>query len=429
VRVTSVVGEGSRFVVEVPTGTAHLPADRIVAREQPTGTPYALDAFDWAGQDVAASEASVDDVPAAAGDVRVLVVDDNPDMRKYLTRILGPRWTVEVAVDGRAALESARERPPDLVLSDVMMPRLDGLGLLRELRAHPGTRDVPVVLLSARAGEEALLAGIETGADDYLVKPFSARELVARVQTQLGMARLRREWAAELSAANRELDAFAHSVSHDLRAPLRAVIGYTTIVAEDHAAQLPDDARRLLADAVSAARRMDRLIEDLLRFSRLGQQSLVKRPVEVAVLVAEVLDDLRGDVAGRTIEVAVGDLGQAVADPALLKQVLANLLSNAFKFTRRRERAVVTIGRRDAVGQPAWFVRDNGAGFDMRYAERLFGVFQRMHRQDEFEGTGVGLSLANRIVQRHGGRMWAEATVGEGATFHFTLSTERRPAS
>ncbi|HEX6739414.1 MAG TPA: ATP-binding protein, partial [Vicinamibacteria bacterium] len=248
-------------------------------------------------------------------------------------------------------------------------------------------------------------------------------ELLARVQMHLGMARLRRQWAAELEAANRELDSFAYSVSHDLRAPLRAVVGFSTIVAADYAAELPEKGQKLLGDVVAAAKRMDLLIEDLLRFCRVGQQALTKEPVEVAHLVREVLDELAADHAGRGVEIVVGELPDALADRALLKQVIANLLSNAFKFTRRREGARVEIGSREASGQRVYFVRDNGAGFDMRYADRLFGVFQRMHRQDEFEGTGVGLSLSHRIVQRHGGRMWAEAALGEGATFFFTLAS------
>jgi signal transduction histidine kinase len=434
VSVSSTFGQGTTFVVSVPTGTAHLPPEKIV-RAKPSSdlpaasAPYVLEATAWSDQeDVAApvipsvSAEGEDTVPETARErSRVLVADDNADMRKYLLRILGTRWQVDVAEDGQAALSAARQRPPDLVLSDVMMPRLDGLGLLRALRSDPRTREIPVVLLSARAGEESLLAGIETGADDYLVKPFSARELLARVQTHLGMSRLRRQWAAELEAANRELDAFAHSVSHDLRSPLRAVIGFSDLVARDHAAALPDKGREFLGHVVSAARRMDQLIEDLLRFSRVGQQSLSRGPVDVGALVREVLGELRADHAGRNVEIVVGELPDAQADRGLLKQVWANLLSNAFKFTRHRERALVEVGSRDGSGERVYLVRDNGAGFDMRYAQRLFGVFQRMHLQEEFEGTGVGLSLARRIVERHGGRMWAEAAVNEGATFYFTL--------
>lgn len=439
VQVSSIEGQGSSFVVSIPTGTAHLPPERIVRSRRLEDLPmasasYVLEAMAWTGheQDGAVSELPIDagdaTAPANATDAisrsgaRVLIADDNADLRSYLARIVGTRWNVELAADGQAALEAARERPPDLVLSDVMMPRLDGLALLRELRADPSTREIPVVLLSARAGEDSLLVGIETGADDYLVKPFSARELLARVQTHLNMARLRREWASELEAANKELDSFAHSVSHDLRAPLRAVVGFSGAMARDYSAQLPADGQELLVRVMMAAKRMEQLIDDLLRFSRVGQQAVTKRPVVVAHLVQEVLSELGAENASRQVEIVVGELPNAIADRALLKQVFSNLLSNAFKFTRKRHLARVEVGSHEEEGERVYFVRDNGAGFEMKYAQRLFGVFQRLHKQEEFEGTGVGLSLSHRIVQRHGGRMWAEAMLEKGATFFFTLS-------
>ena len=423
VTVSSVEGQGSTFVVSIPTGTAHLPADRIVEPpsldDSPAAGAHALEEIAWIGEQGPAERPAAADASEARA--RVLVADDNADMRSYLSRILATRWSVELAADGQAALEAARERPPDLVLSDVMMPRLDGLALLRALRADSRTRQVPVILLSARAGEEPLLAGIETGADDYLVKPFSARELVARIETHLNMGRLRRQWADELEAANKELDSFAHSVSHDLRAPLRSVIGFARLVAEHHAQQLPARGREYLSGVVASATRMNQLIDDLLRFARVGQQSLEKRSVDVSALVGEVLNELQGERAGRSVQVRVGELSTVTADRGLLKQVFANLLSNALKFTRDRDPAVIEIGRREEAGQVVYFVRDNGAGFDMQYATRLFGVFQRMHGPDEFEGTGVGLSLAHEIVRRHGGRIWVEAELNRGATFSFSL--------
>jgi light-regulated signal transduction histidine kinase (bacteriophytochrome) len=227
--------------------------------------------------------------------------------------------------------------------------------------------------------------------------------------------------AAELEAANKELDSFAHSVSHDLRAPLRAVIGFSSLLAKDYAAELPAQGQKYLSDALRSAQRMDHLIDDLLRFSRVGQQALMKQVVDVGALVQDVLRDLASEREGREVDVVVGALPKAMADRALLKQVFANLLSNAFKFTRHRKPAVVEVGSREEEGGIVYFVRDNGAGFDMQYAKHLFGVFQRMHRRDEFEGTGVGLSLAHRIIGRHGGRLWAEAEVDRGAAFHFTL--------
>jgi hypothetical protein len=170
-----------------------------------------------------------------------------------------------------------------------------------------------------------------------------------------------------------------------------------------------------------AGLKMGRLIEDLLQFSRLGRQALARQPVSIVLVAREVLDELHRAEPGREVEIRVGELPDAVGDPSLLKQVLVNLLSNAFKFTRGKERAFVEIGCRMQAGDLVYFVRDNGAGFDMQHADKLFGAFQRLHRANEFEGTGVGLSIVQRIIQRHGGRIWAEAEVGAGATFFFTL--------
>ena len=230
------------------------------------------------------------------------------------------------------------------------------------------------------------------------------------------------ERTAQLEAANKEMEAFAYSVSHDLRAPLRAVNGFSNIVIRDYAAGLDPEAARFLKLVSDNAQKMGRLIDDLLAFSRLGRQSLRKQTVIMADLVQGTLMELREEKAGRRIEVRVGDLPACQADPALIKQVWVNLLSNAFKYTRRSETAVVEIGAQWAeAGSITYFVRDNGAGFDMQYAGKLFGVFQRLHREDEFEGTGVGLAIVQRIVQRHGGRVWAEGHLNEGACFYFTL--------
>jgi light-regulated signal transduction histidine kinase (bacteriophytochrome) len=206
-----------------------------------------------------------------------------------------------------------------------------------------------------------------------------------------------------------------------LRAPLRAVGGFSKILLEDFAPQMPSKAQNLLNTVIESVNRMGELVEDLLQFSRLSRQPLSKRTVNVAALASEVLDEVRKQEGDRDVEVRVGELPECQADLALLRQVFINLLSNAFKFTRRKEHAVVEVGCRRENDGNVYFVRDNGAGFDMRYADNLFGVFQRMHGTDEFPGTGVGLSIAHRIIQRHGGRIWADARLNEGATFFFTV--------
>jgi signal transduction histidine kinase len=228
---------------------------------------------------------------------------------------------------------------------------------------------------------------------------------------------------ADLESANRDLEAFSYSVSHDLRAPLRAIHGFSRILLDDHASKLPSEVQRYLHLVAENTTRMGQLIDDLLTFSRLGRQAIRLQPVEPADVVRRALEELHTERNGRRLDVRIGDLPACTADPALLKQVYVNLLSNAIKFTRRRDDAAIEIGALSPDGSPSptYFVRDNGTGFDMQYAHKLFGVFQRLHSAEEFEGTGVGLVMVHRIVSRHGGRVWADAAPGQGATFYFTL--------
>jgi PAS domain S-box-containing protein len=228
-----------------------------------------------------------------------------------------------------------------------------------------------------------------------------------------------RERTAQLEAANRELEAFSYSVSHDLRAPLRAVDGFSRILLEDYAGQVPADAARYLNLVCESAQRMGRLIDDLLRFSRLGRQPLARSRVALDAIARQVWEELAMERDGRRAELVVGEVPACQGDAALLHQVMMNLIGNALKFTRGRDVARVEVGH----AQGAYYVRDNGVGFDMRYRDKLFGVFQRLHRAEDYEGTGVGLAIVQRIILRHGGRAWAEGEPDKGATFYFTIAT------
>jgi PAS domain S-box-containing protein len=224
----------------------------------------------------------------------------------------------------------------------------------------------------------------------------------------------------QLQAAVDELEAFSYSVSHDLRTPLRAIDGFSRILLKQYGPTLTEEAREYLQLVRDNTVQMGHLVDDLLAFSRFGRQALKKRQVATGAIVAQVLRDMRGRTEGRSVNVSVGDTPSVWGDPSLLKQVFVNLIDNAFKYTRLRAEAVIEIGSRESDGERVFFVRDNGAGFDMQYASKLFGVFQRLHRAEDFEGTGVGLAIVQRIVQRHGGRIWADAAVDRGATFYFT---------
>jgi signal transduction histidine kinase len=448
IQVRSETGRGSTFTVSLPLGCAHLPADQIVAdggfdagraeadaEREASAWRHAIPGMRVPGTDGDALQ-RLDDRP------RVLIADDNPDMREYLVRLLSPRWEVEAVVDGEDALVSALRRPPDLVLSDVMMPRRDGVALLQGLREHPATATVPVVLLSARAGEDAIVAGLETGADDYLVKPFSARELITRVGTHLELSRVRRAAAdaarelAETRAAllqdleykNQELEAFSYSVSHDLRAPLRSLGSFSQILLDEHLAELRPQAQRYLQFIADGAQRMARLTQDLLNLARVSRAEVARDSVDLSALARGVVDELRRREP-RAVHVEVAEGLRVCGDAGLLEVVLENLLGNAWKFTAHRDQPRIEIGCERRDGEDVFYVRDNGVGFDMAHAARLFTPFQRLHAGEQFQGTGIGLATVHRVVTRHGGRVWAHGAVDQGVTVHFTLGRASVPAA
>jgi signal transduction histidine kinase len=269
---------------------------------------------------------------------------------------------------------------------------------------------------ATRPGNDEI--GLLTDAFNHMLSQIQElnQELEERVVKRTG----------ELEVANKELEAFSYSVSHDLRAPLRAMDGYSLAVLEDYAPQLPEEGQRYLHTIRAAAQRMGALIDDLLAFSQLSRLPLKRQSINTAALVDSVLGELRSQHDGREIDFRVGELPSCHGDPALLKQVWVNLLSNAVKYTQKRQAAVVEIGFRQDNGQGVYFVSDNGTGFDMRYSHKLFGVFQRLHRVDEFPGTGVGLAIVQRVIHRHGGSIWAEAELDRGAAFHFTIGDEAK---
>jgi len=230
---------------------------------------------------------------------------------------------------------------------------------------------------------------------------------------------------AQLEAANKELESFSYSVSHDLRAPLRSVNGFAKILANDFSQELTPPAREFLGKIVNAGSQMAQLIDELLDFSRLGRKPLNLQPVDVNEIVQSVIESLDPEAGDRQIEWVITEMPPATADPALLRLVYVNLVGNAVKYTGTRRVARIEIGTLEQSGEIIYFVRDNGVGFDMQYADKLFGVFQRLHRDDEFEGTGIGLATIQRIISRHGGRVWAEAEVDKGAAFYFTLGRDQ----
>jgi len=390
--------------------------------------------------------------PGPEQTVNVLLVDDQPEGLLALEALLeGPERNIVKTRSGREALRQLLKADFALILLDVQMPDMDGFQTAELIRQRDSSKNTPIIFLTAGHKSEAnIFRGYAVGAVDYVLKPIVPEILRSKVsvfvdlarqtelvrrqadqlrqseQEALQLAQARANLLAELEAANRELEAFAYSVSHDLRAPLRRINGFAGILLEDFSAQLDPVAKGYLERVSEAGRHMCQLLDDLLNLSRVTRKELTRRRTDLDSLVKEVWDSLQPEIEGREIEWQIGRLPTVECDPGLIKQVFANLLLNAIKYTRPRQRATIQVDQMICDGQPAVFVRDNGVGFDMKYADKLFGVFQRLHRQEDFEGTGVGLATVQRIIHKHGGRVWAEAEPYKGATFYFTLGMPER---
>jgi two-component system sensor histidine kinase/response regulator len=361
---------------------------------------------------------------------RLLVVDDEPTHMTALYHTLEDSgYDVTAFPSAAHALEAFHRQTFDLVLTDLQMPVMDGITFLRT--AQDIDPNLVGIVMTGHGAIETAIAAMKAGAHDYILKPFKLNTILPVLARALEVRRLRleinhlqsrvRDHMQELESANRELESFSYSVSHDLRAPLRAIHGFSNILVESYSPQLPGEAQQLLTRIVSSSERMSQLIEHLLRFSRLSKQAINKLPVKMQQLAYDVVEELQRDMLDHAMNVQIQPLPDAIGDQVLIRQVLTNLLSNAMKFTRQHPKPTIVVGSQELNGELVYFVSDNGAGFDMQHAENLFRVFHRLHDQREFEGNGVGLSLVQRIIQRHGGRIWAESAVNRGATFYFTL--------
>ncbi|NHC33776.1 hybrid sensor histidine kinase/response regulator [Scytonema millei] len=449
VEVSSTPRVGSCFTVTIPLGTAHLPSDRIQATRTIASTalgaaPYVQEAERWLPQEEGeiggGREGGMNGCsptlpqPYSPTPSRILLVDDNADMRDYLKRIFSEQnLEVEAVADGAAALVAARAQVPDLVLSDVMMPHLDGFGLLQALRADPQTREIPIILLSARAGEESVVSGLEAGADDYLIKPFSAAELVSRVNAHLQMAQLRRIALSQEREIGRRKDELLSTVSHELNTPLVAILGWTRLLRSS-----PTNHSMLMKSLDTIERNATlqaKLIQDLLDMSRIsaGKLRLSLQPVELklvienaiaAVLTAAIAKDIHLQWKPSVREPHIIVLG----DGDRLGQVICNLLTNAIKFTPDSGSVTVELSAIDEDGNYPHAsyaqirVMDTGIGIAAEFLPHVFDRLSQAEGSNSAKGLGLGLAIARHLVELHNGTIHAASLgVGQGATFTVKL--------
>jgi DNA-binding response OmpR family regulator len=394
---------------------------------------------------------------------RILAVDDDPDYRGMLAeRLLKRGYDVVHAASGEDAIELLDVQSVDCILLDRSMAGIGGIETCRRLKGSPLVRDTPLIILTASEQRDAVLEGLSAGADDFVSKANGFDVLSARIQAQIrrkqvedeqrkvreqllrsevdaaearaatalvearaAMAEELERTNEELAQANRELEAFSYSVSHDLRAPLRTISAFTHAIIEDFGDRVDDKARDHIRRVLAATSRMSDLIDALLELSRISRTPIGRHRVDLSQLASIAVDELARREPARAVGIAIAPGLIVDADGRLMRILLDNLLGNAWKFTSHADPARIEVGREDQRGDAVYFVRDNGAGFDMSQADRLFTPFQRLHSEGEFSGTGIGLATVRRIIERHGGKIWAEGSIGGGAKISFTLPLNR----
>ncbi len=383
--------------------------------------------------------------------VNILLVDDQPANLVALEAMLEDLGQNLVrAESGREALKRLLSDDFAVILLDVKMPEMDGFETAELIRQRDRSRHTPILFLTAAdTTQTQAVRGYAVGAVDYLVKPVvpefvrskvavfvelaKKNELLRRQaallaqseQAALELAETRAELVRELEHKNRELESFSYAVSHDLRAPLRRIDSFSRAVLESQGKRLDDEGRKFLSRVREASQQMAQLIDDVLYLSRVTRTDLRDQDVDLSEVAELVVSRLREGQPNRQVEVKIRPGVVVTGDGQLLKIALENLLQNAWKFTGKQPEPRIEFGVTQTSGEPTYFIRDNGAGFEMTYASRLFGPFQRLHSQQEFPGSGIGLATVQRIIHRHGGKVWAEGLVGQGATFYFTLGRAR----
>ena len=428
--------------------------------------------------------------------LEILLVEDSPTQAENLRHLLEVNgYQVRTASNGREALAAVENGTPALVISDIVMPEMDGYEFCKEIKSRSQSTNLPVILLTSLSGPEDIIKGLQCGADSFIKKPYNGADLLSRldyilinrelrktdkvqfgIEIELGgqkhfitaerqqildllistfedavqlnkqlaarerelakeiLERQRAEQAAqklnvELQATNKELESFSYSVSHDLQSPLRHITGFSQLLAQNCGDKLDLQAKHYVELICDATQRMEQLIKDLLEISRVTRSEMHYTVVDLSGLAQAIANELNESSTERKVEFVIEPGLKSSGDPRLLRIVLENLFNNAWKFTVKRPQAKIEFGLTKHNGKPVYFMRDNGAGFDMAYAGKLFGAFQRLHDAADYPGTGIGLATVQRIISRHGGQVWAEGAVEKGATFYFSLGNKHEDKS
>lgn len=368
-----------------------------------------------------------------SGGGRILVVDDTMENVRILHQALEGQHEVLFALDGQKALEIARTQAPDLVLLDAVMPGLDGYAVCAELRHSAQTQDIPVIFVTALEGPEDEMRALEAGAVDFIHKPINGAVVRARVHTHLTLKRQRdrlRETGALLKKtneallrSNKDLEHFAHMAAHDLQAPLNAITGFTQLLSEECDGKVGEQGRTYMGYILDSTRRMQTLIRDLLAYARLDSQTRPFEATDFGTVFQEVKFMLAAPAREKNAEIEGGGLPVLKVDRQQITQLLINLVQNGIKYNEDSRPRVRVSARREG-SEWIFAVEDNGIGIDPRFHEQVFEIFRRLHGAQTYPGSGIGLAICQRIVARHGGRIWVESREGQGSTFHFTLPAE-----
>ncbi|TEB15298.1 Phytochrome-like protein cph1 [Pelotomaculum sp. FP] len=348
----------------------------------------------------------------------ILLVEDTPEHIETVVAVLHDNdYKIRIAKNWSAALTLLSKHQPDLILLDIYMPEMDGFELCKTIKSNRAFSSIPIIFLTARDDEESIRKGFELGAQDYVVKPFHGSELQARVKTHLKL----KQQTESLQEANRELDSFCYTVAHNLKSPLLSINKLLEYLIADYRDRLDGEGQELAAIIQEKSVEVISVIDHLLEFSKMCEMPMQNEVIQLEQLFLDVYNELIQLQGQRKVQLKLKPLPDVTGDPVMMKILVANILSNSLKYTRDREIAAIEVSFSETENEYVFAVNDNGVGFDMRYSSRLFGVFQRLHSQNEFEGSGVGLAICQKIIKRHNGQTWLIGEVDKGATFYFSF--------